>query len=177
MSDFLEFGDLDLSDAGLDEGQSRLKPGLYLCSIEDMRKEKTKAGNGTKIVVELKEPKSGRTITDYINVHLPGKKQATEIGQRRLHTLLHYAGHPTPSKPKSTKPIIGKLVGVSVEAEEYVDRNGQTKMGSVVASWGPYFDPEKPRGELGPYPEQAQPAASSRKAANVSSDFDDDIPF
>ena len=175
-NDWNGFDSLDLSDVTEDSGERRLRPGRYVCKITDASIESTKDKKGRKVVVTLQDTAGNGGIVDYINVFLPGKEKAMEIGRKRLKTLLVHGGHENPDKPGDIKNLIGMTVGVNVEAEPYTDQNGKEQMGSAVASWHPYFEP---KGAVGLGPDNSHVDKAAAKAANAdgTDGFDDDIPF
>ncbi len=172
MSKWEGFDKLDLSDVGTSSSERRLKAGRYVCDIADVELQKTKDGKGRKVYLKFADTATGNTISDYINVFLPGKEKAQEIGRERLKTLLTFAGHANPNQPGDLKLIKGHRVGVVVEPSQY-EKDGQMMDGSEVARWGAYFDPSSTHG-LG---ETAQaPVAEQPKVESFDDDLDD-VPF
>lgn len=164
MSGF-SFSDLNLS--GVDVGRAgggSLKPGRYLCRVISAELGDTRTG-GKKITVKLGEIGGGGAITDWINVNLPGKEEATRIGREQLKALLTHGGHATPDKPGDIRSMKGLIVGVVVVEESYTDNAGQAKKGSSVSGYvAPTdVDPDFKRGSAG--------------GGGGQADLDDEVPF
>lgn len=168
-----DFGSLDLSDVK-ESGDSRLRPGIYLCTITGAEITQTKSG-GTALKVELSDSNGAGSIGDFINLSLPGKKpEAERIGRERLKSLCIHARHPNPDKPGNPATLIGLKVGVRVESQPYI-KDGVRKDGSGVADRGGYFTPNDAY-TYGP----TTVAAPSRTAMNMAAQgaaLNDDIPF
>jgi hypothetical protein len=166
------FNDLDLSSNTASSGERRLKAGRYACKITGVELRTNKDGVGRSIQVEFTDVDSGGKIMDFINVYLPNSPKAETIGRDRLKSMLEHGGHPTPDKPGDIKSLVGLVVGVNVEESEYVS-NGETRIGSEVASWHPYFSAEGATG-LGEKPTATAPVKPNGSAPAF---HDDPIPF
>lgn len=170
MNDWNGFGSLDLSGVSAEEGRKTLKPGSYVCIVKNAKIEPTANGSGRKLVVELHEENGAGHVTDYINV-FNKSQQATDIGLRRLKSLLVAGGHPNPDHPGDVNTINGLRVGVHVEAgEDWVDDKGEKRPGGgKPRKSGAYFSPL----------ENAATAARNGSAAHVSAGapYSDRIPF
>ena len=110
MSDNQEFdfGQLDLENSEVDSGERRLRRGRYVTKVTAASLEKVgERGTGRAVKVTFVDLAGNGSITTYINVHLPGKQEATEIGKKQLKTLLTHGGHPNPNAPGDIKTIEG----------------------------------------------------------------------
>lgn len=172
INDF-DFSKLDLSKYEVDEGVRRLRAGRYICEIKSAKIERMKSGKGQSLVLELEDPHHGNIVT-YVTVRHSSEK-AEDIGRAQLKSLATHAGMPNPNNIGSPKALVGHKVGVSVVPEEYTDSNGETRMGSAVDRWHPFFDPAK--GATGPDPVAETPKSEAAPAKSGGDPFDDDIPF
>lgn len=133
------FGNLDLSKVAAEGEGSKLRAGSYSCRITKAEVKDTASGNGGKVLYVTLDGVNGEgSITDRINIHNPNP-QTVEIALRRLASLLRNGGHPNPNKPGDVKSMLGLVVGVHVDPEEYQDKEGQTRMGSKIRDRGAYF--------------------------------------
>lgn len=158
------FRDLDLSGAGFDTGGNTLKPGKHTVEITEAELKKTSTGG---YAVRVKMENDQGYVQDFINVKNKSE-QAQEIGRRRLHTLLHEAGHPNPDKPGDIKSLEGLAVGVVVEqGEDWVDDKGETRSGGGKPARGKCYYAVEGGG---------QPKEPSQPGGGSAGD-DDEIPF
>lgn len=158
------FRDLDLSGAGFDTGGNTLKPGKHTVEITDAELKKTSTGG---FAVRVKMENDQGYVQDFINVKNKSE-QAQEIGRRRLHTLLHEAGHPNPDKPGDIKSIVGLSVGVIVEqGEDWTDDKGEKRSGGGKPARGKCYYAVEGGGQ--PQKEGQMQGASDS--------LDDSIPF
>lgn len=155
------FSELSLSNVKASAGIAVLAPGKYVCKVRDVEVSDTKSTPGGKrLIVKLSEINDKGVITAGINLHLPGKDEATRIGLEQLKSLLVYGGHPDPDNigQLGVASIRGLIVGVQVKAKTY---NGEKT--SDVAF---FCEPKTVPG----YETNAEVRGSG-------SDMDDDIPF
>lgn len=136
-----------------------LPPGQFVCTIRSIKLEKTKANNGSKmLVVSLVADSGDGSITAYLNIHNTTSAEATRIGREQCRALAEGAGVPDPDAPfaSGVDAMNGMRVGVIVGTEKY-----EGKDRSRVAG---FCKPADVKGE--------QPAAAA--AGKIG---DDDVPF
>jgi hypothetical protein len=166
------FNELNLSGVAVNTG-TFLQPGKYLARVKEAKVESTKSG-GAKATIKFEEINGGGSITHWINLHLPGKDKATQIGREQFKSLLFFGGHPNPDKPEDINSVKGLVVGIQVRENKYT-KDGVEKTGVEV---GYVFDPA----ELDPVNYQPKTATevspSAGVQAAVGSDIkSDEIPF
>ena len=88
---FASFSELDLSTVTEAKGVSILQPGTYDVRVANAEWQEMNNGNGHQVMVELEDVGGGGSIRHWINVHHKTSKQAQEIGQRQLKSLLHHS--------------------------------------------------------------------------------------
>ena len=121
------FSELDLSGIEEARGVSILQPGTYDVRVLTAEWQEMNNGNGHQVMVELEDTAGTGTIRHWINVHHKTSKQAQEIGQRQLKSLLQFGGHPNPDKPGDISSLRGLIVGavVGMSRERRNPNNGK----------------------------------------------------
>jgi len=160
----ISFNELDLSAVAESRGVSLLQPGTYDVKVLNAEWQEMSNGNGHQVMVELEDTGGTGTIRHWINVSHKTSKQAQEIGQRQLKSLLQFGGHPNPDKPGDIGTmrglIVGAVVGMSKER-----RNPNT--GKIMESRPEVRGYRLPKNDAADVP--------SNGAADTA-DFDDALP-
>lgn len=171
------FQSLNLSGVDVSSGGSLLKPGEYIAKVTEAKVIDTSDKSGKRLEVKFSDVNGAGTISYYMNIYLPGKTEATNIGRGELKTLLYYGGHPNYNAPGDVTSIKGLTVGIRVVEDTYVSK-GITKTTSQVKS---VFDPAKldPTNFVAkPVPKkEAANGTFSTMAATGTGGMNDEIPF
>ena len=87
--------------------------GEHVCKI--VKAEVKKAGTKATLHVQFQAP-NGATFYSFCKVHdtdtSEKKRRGTEIGQKRLKSILTHGGHPNPDNPGDINTLLGLEVGV-----------------------------------------------------------------
>ena len=159
---FASFSELDLSTVTEAKGVSILQPGTYDVRVANAEWQEMNNGNGHQVMVELEDVDGGGSIRHWINVHHKTSKQAQEIGQRQLKSLLQFGGHPSPDKPGDIATLRGLHVGVVIGMSKE-RRNPNT--GQVMVSRPEVKGYRMPASDSAPVPENS-----------AAQEFDDALP-
>jgi len=121
-----------------------LKPGKYVCEVEDIELKETKSGGaGLNVKLSVVYPNSvGRKVFDWINLAHPTSQKCVEIGQQQLAGFCKGLGIPM---LQDTDHALTKKIGVVVA----IDKDDSTK-NRVKGYYNPVT--EQPQAPVSPTP-------------------------
>lgn len=116
----------------------RIESGDYLAKIKAVADSEVKTGNNKGTA----QYEFAIQIVELPSSVLPYRCQLTENQLWKLRNILIAAGKTVPKRKVKVDPnqLVGKLIGVSVEDDEYQDKNGDTKETSQIQGVFPAAD-------------------------------------
>ena len=133
-----DFRSLNLGDVEASSGSLGLKPGRYVCKIDDVKLGDTKRG-GKNLEIKFVDVGGAGSIRHWINLQVPSSPEATRIGLEQLKAVLVHGNHPSPNQPGDIATLRGLTLGVAVVEEKYT-KDGEERTGGRVSYVFPQDD-------------------------------------